>query len=211
MLFSKEQLDNLSASIKARLSDERYSHTIGVLQAAKRIGEYFVGIDLSELAAAALLHDVAKEIDEETQVALLEASDIELSESDINSPPIFHALSAPYVIKNEFSDFVTENILSAVKNHTTGCERMSVFDEIIMISDYVEMGRTHESCVGVRNELFEALMNAANEKECITALHKAVYNSLVLTEKHIIKRGRHFNERSSLAKKYFHELLNLQC
>ena len=211
MKFSDEQISTLALRIKERLSEKRFVHTLGVLHAAEKIGEYFPDIDVSELSCAALLHDVSKEESFEEQLALLNEADFLLSESDKKSPLILHALSAPFVVLREFSEYATANVLSAVQNHTTGAPDMSVFDEIVMISDYVEAGRSYDGCVSVRNELFDDLKKSKNELECESALHKAVYKCLVNTEKDVLKRGRFLNERSIVTKDHFATLTNNKC
>lgn len=207
MRFSDNQIDFLREKIADRLSEKRFSHTLGVLRAAERIGKSFMKIDVSELSAAALLHDVTKELCFEEQLALFFDVGITLSDSDIKSPLILHSLSAPFVVKRDFPEFATDNVLSAVKNHTTGAPGMSLFDEIILISDYIEDSRTYESCVAVRDALYSALAACRTESECEIALHKSVYESLVFTEMDVIKRGRFLNERSVSTKAYFASLL----
>ncbi len=208
MKFSDEQIATLTLRVSEKLSEKRFSHTLGVLDAAKNIGKYFPKIDLSELSAAALLHDVTKELSFEEQLDLLGAGGVSLTDSDTKSPLILHSLSAPIAVERDFPEFATENVLSATRNHTTGSPGMSVFDEIVMISDYVEDGRIYDSCASVRRELFENLSKSKNEKETEKSLHFAVYKSLVFTENDVIKRGRFLNERSVATKKYFASLLD---
>ena len=75
------------------------------------------------------MHDVTKELDSGEQVRLLKL--LGVSTDEMLSPPVFHSITAPMVIRRDFSEFATENVLSAVYNHTTAAYDMSLFDEII--------------------------------------------------------------------------------
>ena len=193
--FSANALEELSVAVENRLSEKRYAHTVGVASAAEKIGMYCLPEALSELSAAALLHDISKEIEDAAQMEILRLIG-GLSNSDLMSSAAHHAFTAPYVIKRDFPGFATENILSAVFNHTTGSPDMPLFDEIIFISDYVEEGRKYKSCIEVREELYSALSEAKDREECIMALHKATVRALDRTIISIIESGRILNERT---------------
>lgn len=207
MRFSKEQLIMLSERVKERLSEKRFNHTLSVQRAAERIGEYFKDIDLSELSAAALLHDVTKEISLDEQRTLFENNGLLLNDEDRETTAIWHSLSAPLLIKRDFSEFATADVLSAVRNHTTGNPAMSVFDRIVFIADYVEELRSYDSCIEVRSMLFSTLSEKNTAEENEYALNKAVVASLGFIENEVLKRGRKLNYRSRETKEYFCRLI----
>ena len=207
MMFSKEEIEELSSLVGKRLSQKRFAHVLRVLTCVDRLSEFFNCLDSSELAVAALLHDVTKELPAEEHLRLFREHGLELSEDDLSCAPIYHSLSAPLVVSRDFPRFATKNVLSAVKNHTTGDVQMSVFDEIIMIADYIEDGRTYDSCILVRRELFDELSSCVSCASKESALHKAVCKSIDFTEKEVIKRGRTLNKRSSLTKKFLSSLI----
>ena len=200
MKYSKADIFELSELIRPRLSEKRFKHTLFVLEAAKRIGQYFNEIDISELSCAALLHDVTKELSYEEQISLITEGNIELTDEDRETPAILHSLSAPIVIERDFPEFATKNILSAVEKHTTGSDEMSLFDKIVFIADYVEDTRIYDSCIEVRERLFSSLSRDQDYPKNEAAVNKAVLDSLIFTEKDIIKRGRTPNARSLKAK-----------
>lgn len=210
MKYSQDDILELSETVKLRLSEKRFKHTLSVLDAAKKIGSFFSEIDLSELCCAALLHDITKELSYDEQISLFNESEIELSAEDRETPAILHSLSAPIIIKRYFKKFATDNILSAVENHTTGTAGMSIFDKIIFIADYVEDTRTYETCIKVRESLFDALVNSKEQSQAENALDMAVYMSLSFTEKSILKQGRVPNSRSYKAKKDIAERIKIE-
>ena len=203
MMFSENMIFDLESRVKDKLSDYRYIHTLGVKNAAIKIAEYCYQGDLSEITAAALLHDISKEYSVAEQFDMMRRSDLDLSDTDLMSHQVFHSFTAPLVIKEEFSEFATSNILSAVFNHTTGAHDMSLFDEIVFIADYIEDGRKHNNCIRVREDLYSAFDSAQNREECIMHLHSATIAALENTIIGIVKNKKVLNERTVATRNAF--------
>ena len=159
MKYTENELDVLKESVKRRMSEKRFSHTLAVERTAKVLGELILPESVSELRAAAILHDVAKEIDTAEQIAMLEISGFPLTDEDRITDGVIHSFTAPIIIKRDFPKFATENVLSSIEKHTVGDEEMSIFDMIIFVSDYAEDTRPFPSCMEVRRKLFENLEN----------------------------------------------------
>ena len=155
MLYTDEQLAELKEKISLRMSKKRFFHTLGVERCAKKLGELVLPNKVQELRAAALLHDIAKEIPIDTQFEILENHSFLLTDEDRLTTGVIHSFTAPIIVESDFLDFAQPDILSAVLNHTLGCENMSTFDKIIFVSDYAEDTRPFESCIAVRDFLFE--------------------------------------------------------
>ena len=137
-MICADRIEKLRVEVGARLSDKRYAHTLGVERAAVRIGEYCLPDKITELAVAALLHDVAKEMPREDQLAAMERSGIAFTAEDYDSHALYHAFAACVLVREEFSDIATDDILSAVFKHTSGDAEMSVFDEIGLFDENFE-------------------------------------------------------------------------
>lgn len=203
MMFSEKIISELEGKIKDKLSRHRYVHTVGVKCAAIKIAEYCYLGDVSEIAAAALLHDISKEYSVAEQFEMMRKSEIEFSDTDFMSEPVFHSFTAPTVISKEFSDFATDNILSSTFSHTTGSPDMSLFDEIIFVADYIEDGRCYDACIAVRNTLYDAFSSSHDREECIMYLHNATINILENTIVHLIKNKQVLNERTVATRNAF--------
>ncbi len=203
MMFSEQDLGLLEEKVKSRISSYRYIHTLGVRDAALKIAEYCYSGDKSEIAAAALLHDISKEYSVAEQFDMMQKSNIKLTDTDLCTEPVFHSFTAPFVVERDFSEYSTANILSSVFSHTTGSPDMSLFDEIIFVADYVEKGRKYENCVLVREKLFSAFSSAKDREECISHLHAAAVRALEFTIIDIIKKGKVLNERTVATRNAF--------
>ena len=84
---------------------------------------------------------------------------------------------------------------------------MSLFDEIIFISDYIEEGRCYDASIKIRDELFSSLALAKSYEEKLSALHKATLSSIESTIAILKKRGLHVNEKTNEARQYFSNLI----
>ena len=195
----KEHIESIKISVFARLSEKRWLHTLGVADTAVRIGEYLLPDMTDELEVAALLHDVAKEIPLEEQIRVADEYGILLTDEDMSTPAAIHSFSGVGIIKRDFPAVASENVLSAVKNHTLGSPDMSVFDKIIYLSDYIEPGRKNDSCRRVREYLFSA-MSSESAEERLKALDRAVMMAIDNTCAYVLSQGGHVNSRTLLAK-----------
>ena len=191
-------VSELKKKVEEKLSDARFKHTVGVVDAAKRIAREILPDEEEAITVAAYLHDIAKELEISELVSLANES-VSLTDDDFESPQILHSFAAPALIQRTFPKFATPQVLSAVFKHTTGDGEMSIFDEIIFIADYIEDGRTYPSCVSVREELWANLSVAKNAVEKENALHSAALSAINATIDNLTKKGRSVNQRTRLA------------
>ena len=208
MFFSEESLLNLKEKVKLRMSEKRFSHTLGVERCAKKLGELILPQRVSELRAAAILHDISKEIPLELQFEILRENSFPLTDEDVETTGVIHSFSAPFVVKRDFPEFATDDVLSAVFNHTLACENMSTFDKIIFVSDYAEDTRIYSSCVKVREFLFDRL-DELDEKERLAKLDEAFLAAINGALEALARMGQPINSRIYVAKKYL-EMNKLQ-
>ena len=172
------ELEDLRNRVKPLVSERRFLHILGVEKAAKKIAEPFGEKMVLKARIAALLHDVTKEMPQDKLVC---EYGIQLSDDDRLSAETLHALTAVPYVKKHFSEFSEEDILFAVKTHTTGDEHMSLLGKILFVADYVEEGRKYDSSVALRKELYSALDSSRNTREAAVALDKAVVSSINFT------------------------------
>lgn len=186
--LSEGQITTLRHAISARMSGKRLSHTLGVEKEILRLGALFLPKDLLRLRAAALLHDITKELTVAQQQALCTQNGVILSEEALLSPKTLHALTAVFVIRTEFCDFADPVILDAIRNHTTGAPHMSLFAKLLYLADYVEETRTYPDCVALRRAFWEPIAEMAEEQRLLH-LDRVLLLSFDMTIKALIKEG----------------------
>ena len=208
MIFDENSIDKLRESVRSRISAKRYQHTLGVEEMARCLGSVLMPEKLSELRVAALLHDIAKEIDYNEQVDLVKSSDLLYTDEDLAAAPAVHSIAAVPVIIRDFPEYATDDVLSAVANHTLGNVGMSVFDEIIYISDYTEAGRTYPACKAVRAYLLDNISAKNSYTDNVKYLHKGILTSIESTVNSLEQRREWIHSRTYLTKTYLENLIH---
>jgi HD superfamily phosphohydrolase YqeK len=121
--------EDLDAILRKRFSPHRYEHTQGTLDLGLEMAERF-GADEGKLTLAALLHDYCKD-----------------SNSEDNN--LLHGGMAADIMEREFG-IADEDILNAVRYHTTGRRGMSQLEMILFLADTLEPGRTYADVAELR-------------------------------------------------------------
>lgn len=160
---NERSLDALRDKISAYMSGRRLSHTLAVEREIKKLCDVYAPEKEYILRAAALLHDITKELSLTKQLQLCEEFGIMYMPEEILTPKIFHSRTAPAVIERDFPEFAGEEILSAVRWHTTGRADMTLGEQLLFLADYIEDTRTFSSCVTLR-EFFWSGVNGAEDK-----------------------------------------------
>ena len=161
-------LDTLREKISAYMSGKRLSHTFAVEREIKKLCEVYAPEKEYTLRAAALLHDITKELSLTKQLQLCEEFGIIYMPEEILTPKIFHSRTAPAIIKRDFSEFADEEILSAVRWHTTGRADMTIGEELLFLADYIEDTRTFPSCVILREFFWNGVHGAEDKTAHLT-------------------------------------------
>jgi predicted HD superfamily hydrolase involved in NAD metabolism len=200
MRYTEKEIDDLRLRVKARLSEKRFIHTLGVERMAVRIGEKCLPDKVSQLRVAALLHDISKEYSEAEYFEIAKRHNVSFSEEDLSAPALWHSITAPLSVLEYFPAFADDEVLSAVYNHTVGSPDMTVFDEIILLSDYIEDGRSYKNCVMLRESFLSELDVCDSIDKSVMALHRAVLKSLDNNINEFISRGKEYHSRTKLTR-----------
>ena len=124
-----------------RLSAKRYQHTLNVRRMAVKLAKRW-GADPEKAALAALLHDTAKELPREEMLQILNDNAI-MAENAQNRPsPVWHGICAAILAQTQWG-VEDEEVLSAIRCHTTGKPGMSLLDEIVFLADMTSAERDY--------------------------------------------------------------------
>ncbi len=148
----------IKADIKSRLKPARFEHTMGVVESAKHLAEIH-GCNVKKARYAALMHDCAKYMDDDTKIALCAKYGVPISEAELKAPTLLHAKCGAILAKYRYG-IDDEKILHAIAVHTTGVPDMNKLDKIIFISDYIEPNRDVAPHLDELRELADHDMNA---------------------------------------------------
>lgn len=189
-LFFKKTYSILSSSElikqeKSMMDEYRFNHCIGVSQTARKLAQ-LNDYDEDKAALAGFIHDYAKQI---SPANFREAIKTQGFDQDLLNwgPSIWHGIVGTYFIKRDLK--ITDNeILTAVRRHTTGDTVMSTLDKIVFMADYIEPGRTFARVEQARNitfanlddgvgyQLAHTLENLINKRKKVYPLTLSSYN-----------------------------------
>lgn len=200
--FTEKKLDALRISVGAEMSEKRYVHTLEVEKMAIRLGEVYAPDKIDVLRAAALLHDITKERSLEEQLSMCKRFNIEVAEGDVFSPKIFHAKTAAALISEKYPEFADDEVVSAVRWHTTGRADMSLSEKLIYLADYIDMSRKFEDCVKLRSLFWSADPASMTEKERITHLNDVIIFSYELTIKGLLDEEKQIDMNTIEARNF---------
>ena len=139
--------------VRERLSDKRFEHTLRVMKEAKKLAP-ILGADAEKANIAALLHDVTKHMPAHEQLNYCEKAGIILGVVEKNEPKILHAITGG-LLARDLCGIEDEDILNAVRYHTTGRAGMSPLEKTIYLADYIEEGRDFPGVDGLRKAVYE--------------------------------------------------------
>lgn len=122
-------------------ANERYIHSLGVSEMAVRLAEMLQPEEdfIKKCEIAGLLHDYAKF---DSKDRLLELNNKYHANITFNDEfrHVYHGYIGYLSVIDELNILDTD-ILKAIKNHVMGKPNMSLIEEIIYISDYIELNR----------------------------------------------------------------------
>ncbi len=154
-----ERLHAADTFARARLSDKRYGHTLRVADTAARLAERH-GLNVEKVRLAALLHDAARELGQPELLRIAEKKGIPVDDFERDRPILLHGPVAA-VLAGEEVGVKDEDVLEAVRVHTTGEPGMGPLALALYIADKIEPARDYPSVGALRELAEESLRKAA--------------------------------------------------
>jgi predicted HD superfamily hydrolase involved in NAD metabolism len=185
-----QDLNSIMQWLKNSISSKRYIHSINVSATAEKLSGFY-GCDAQKASIAGLVHDCARELDMEELLNCLEAEGIAADALTLSVKELLHGPAAVHICRKVFY-IQDEEILSAVRYHTTGKENMSLLEKIIYLSDFIEPSRSFEGVEELRElaygKLDEALLMAFNSSiHYIMSKNQLIHVDTILSRNNILK------------------------
>jgi predicted HD superfamily hydrolase involved in NAD metabolism len=185
-MITHESIDALRAELERKkdngqMSEKRFVHTVEVEKMAARIARIYAPEKELILRAAALLHDITKEFSFELQIKLCAQYGLDIGKTDYHAPKTLHARTAAEAIKEDYPEFADDEVVSCVRWHTTGREKMTLCEKIVYLADYIDMSRKFEDCVRLREYFFGKDISNMSDDEKMTHLDRTLLISFDMT------------------------------
>ena len=181
-------IEGIKLYLKANLAEKRYIHILGVSDIAKNLAK-LNGISEEKAEIAGLAHDVAKNLSKVKMKEIINKHNIVLSAVEENNENLWHSIIGPIEAKDKLG-IQDEEILDAIRWHTTGKEHMSVLTKIIYIADMIEPSRNFEGVEDIR-------------KVTLEDLDKGVYCGLTRSIEFLLIKNLLIDENTMRARNYF--------
>ena len=134
----KFDIEKILEDVKNTLSEKRYIHSIGVMKQAEYLAKKY-GQDVEIAKAVGIAHDIAKEMTDEEMIEYAKTNNIEIDEIETVKPSLLHGKIGADIATKKYG--FTEDMVNAIKWHTTGRKNMSMLEKIIYVADKTEENR----------------------------------------------------------------------
>ncbi len=174
---------------------QRKAHSLRVAEvAAKKAGE--LRMNEKQAIAAALFHDCGKNV--ETDSALLQGFTLPAQFGEVPAQ-VVHQFTGAYLAQTQFG-VTDEDILNAVRYHTSGRPNMSALEKLIFLADMVEEERNYDVVESIRS----AFWSAQGDKQ--TALDACLLLALEQTAVFLRRIGQAVYPLTLNALQYYQQL-----
>ena len=155
--FRRLPMEKLEQAVISLLKPNRVAHVLGCRDTAVAMARHW-GVNETDAARAALLHDITKALDGERQLTLAGEYGIILTDFQEKYPKTLHALTGSVVAEQLFGE--NEAVVQAIRHHTTGKANMNLLEKIIYVADYMEPNRDFPGVEKLRELAFSDLDEA---------------------------------------------------
>lgn len=159
----KYDFEKTKLLLSSRLCEKRFRHSLNVAEEASHLAQIF-GENQSKAYFAGLVHDICKDEPKDEQLQRIRSSAIIWDNKADTQPSLWHATAGSIFIADALN-VADEDIINAVRYHTTARAGMSKLEQIIYLADLTSADRTYEDVETVR-----VLARASLEKAMLYAL-----------------------------------------
>ena len=181
-------MDSINSYIDKNLSEKRRAHVYGVVETAKKLAEKY-GCDINKAETAALFHDMFRSTP--VEVLNMYIRQLGLDDTYLNNANLAHGPIAAVIMNRDYG-IDDQEVLNAVKYHTTGRTGMSTLEKVIYLADAIEPGRNYPDVDKVRK-----LAEISLEKACLFSMEHSI--------NYIRERGLFLHEDTIKARDYLLE------
>ena len=188
--IQESMLADLRERVMGLMSPKRFRHTVAVEEMVARLCALFCPEQTNTLRAAALLHDITKELSLAEHEEICQRYGLTVTEGDRLAPKTLHARTAAALIADEYPAFADPTVIQAVRWHTTGHAGMTLTEKLVYLADYIDESRTFPACVLLRRYFWgaEPLRLTQGEREAL--LCDTLLLSYDLTVRDLLDEGK---------------------
>lgn len=179
--------------LRKKQTERRFQHILGVQYTSTALAMRY-GADMRKAELAGLLHDCAKHMTADKLIKICQKNDIEITLAEQKSPYLLHAKAGAYLALTKYG-ISDEEILDAIRCHTTGKPAMTLLEKIVFVADYIEPSRNQAPNLDkLRKKSFEDI-------------DEAVYLILKQTLGYLNKKKQSIDQQTEVTYNYYRDLI----
>lgn len=133
-----KDVKHITEDLSKRLSPKRWRHVQGVVEAAESLAHQYAPDLVRKASLAALMHDCVKEMRLPEMQSFVSMGEVD--EAVYHFGALLHGPAGANYAKTQYG-VDDEEVLEAIRVHTTGKVGMSTLDKIVFLADYIEPNR----------------------------------------------------------------------
>lgn len=153
--------------LSRKLSEKRYYHSLCVADEALRLAKKY-GASEQKAYLAGLLHDITKNSPKEEHLNIFNTFGIILNNVEKNAEKLWHAISGAAFVRY-ILNIQDEQIIDAIRYHTTAKEDMSMLSKILYLADFSSRDRDYDDV-----DIMRSLVDKSLDEAYIYALQYSV-------------------------------------
>jgi predicted HD superfamily hydrolase involved in NAD metabolism len=182
--------EQLLEAVREQITKHRYEHTLGVMETAIELANKY-GADKKKAETAAILHDYCKFWPEDKMREIIETTPGIPKDLLEHDKELWHAHVGAEVVRRDLG-IDDEEVLNAIRYHTSGRENMTLLEKVVCLADYIEPGRqfpgVEELREAAKEDLDRALAKAfGNTITFLVGREKRIYPLTVLARNSLVK------------------------
>ncbi|GBF10102.1 bis(5'-nucleosyl)-tetraphosphatase (symmetrical) YqeK [Tepidibacillus infernus] len=158
----KIDLTWLKSELKQQVTAHRYIHSLGVAETGKQLAKGY-GADPEKVELAGILHDFCKFWSKEELANEIRKHEVLTNDLLDYNAELWHGPVASVIVQERFQ-IDDEDVIMAIRYHTSGREQMSTIEKIVCLADYIEPSRQFPGVEEIRKwaekDLDKALLAA---------------------------------------------------
>ncbi|ONN27806.1 metal-dependent phosphohydrolase [Thermosipho affectus] len=179
-MITNYDLDEVNKIVQILVNKERLPHVLGTAKFASTLAKIH-GLDTRIAEFLGYIHDVFRDLPEEKLLKMSKAYGIDITLEDRMHPILLHGKIAAEYIKFRFK-IVDEDILNAVRYHTSGFKSFGVYGKLLFLADSLEETRNYPKVSYLREVAYKDLNMAFFEVMKNKIMYALSRNLFILKE-----------------------------
>lgn len=147
-MLDTQRNEEFIEAVREKLRPDRFAHSLNVAKEARRLAQKY-GADPEKAYTAGILHDIMKNSPPEEQLAVMERAGVTLTADERANPKLWHAMAGEAYARAALH-VQDEEILRAIRYHTTARAGMSMLEKVLYIADFISADRDYDGVEDMR-------------------------------------------------------------